>query len=383
MSKEWLPLHKTHWEPKANHSLGSSLLLNFYGTTRLGDRILALIADVGRNDSLTAITPILDDDAAIEALLEAHGRGAKIKIITKLADHRSGKLHFVTRGDVFGENLEAHFRATRRLTLSKIRIKSLDLLPHAKLVVAKGRTAIFSSANLTSNSLGTNGSKSVEAGIIFDALPAVSGLAHLFNTLWRSSRYAQDLCESRLVIHTVPASPLRSDSLPEVITGNVELCWSYPPVNSTLRTRIVERVKSAKKEIIFAAMSFYDVDRIDGMEAAIKKALANRVKVTAIVRPEQFTLEQYPDLSTRRLMDAGLRLLGVTGLHAKGFLIDDDYCGILSANFNPYSLGAVDVASNLEMALCGSPVTPPFLPFAHFLRDLQQNPTHCFKPITR
>jgi len=376
VSGRWVALQPAPWKVAAG---GAGLLLNLPGTNALGQRIAQVIDEARRDDTLFVITPVLEDDAAIEALLAARARGARTKVITKLAEHRDGKLRFATRSDVTGEDLDAHFHATRRLTLGRIRIKSPQFLPHAKLVIAKGKVAIFSSANLTSNSLGSGFSSAVEAGLCFTAAEQVRDLAQAFVALWDSCGMAQDLYEERIALQSVQAVPLRQETLPTKIGDTLELCWSCHGVSDSLRKRLIEEILKAKSRILLAAMSFYDADRVPELESALLAALARGVEVTVIVRPEQFSAKQYPDPSTRRLLAAGLRLFGITGFHAKGFLVDRDHCGILSANFNPYSIGGGGVSSNFEMALCGERSDKALTPFAEFLCALPGAATHRFE----
>jgi phosphatidylserine/phosphatidylglycerophosphate/cardiolipin synthase-like enzyme len=258
-------------------------------------------------------------------------------------------------------------------------MKSPQFLPHPKLVITKGKVALFSSANLTSNSLGSGFSSAVEAGLYFTAAEDVRDLAHAFVALWDSCGLAQDLYEERIALQSVQAAPLRQDTLPTKIGDTLELCWSCHDVSDSLRKRLIEEISKAKSRVILAAMSFYDADRVPELEPVLLAALLRGVEVTVIVRPEQFSAKQYPDPSTRRLLVAGLCLLGITGLHAKGFLVDGDHCGILSANFNPYSIGGAGVSSNFEMALCGQCSNKALAPFAKFLCALPGAATHRFE----
>lgn len=354
----------------------TGLLLNCTGENALGRSILELITGSKGGDSLSIITPILEEDAAINALLAARARGVRIRVITRLAEHRDGRLRFITRGFDPGESLAAHFEATRRLTHAAIRLKSPSLLPHAKLVVASGRAAIFSSANLTANALGFAGNASIEAGIQFDHPDEIRHWQEAFTALWNSCQLAQDLYDKNIVIQSTAHSGTFGEELPATVSAGLRLHCFYPPQRQELLTELIAHVERARKEIILAALSFYDLDRIPALRAALLAALRRGVRVTAVVRPEQFPPNQYPDAATRSLIESGLCLAGVTGLHAKAFLVDSEICGMTSANFNPYSLGAPGTASNLELAISGPCALQKLVPVATFLESLVETPTH-------
>ncbi len=74
--------------------------------------------------------------------------------------------------------------------------------------------------------------------------------------------------------------------------------------------------------------------------------------LTVIVRPDHFRPDQFPDHSTKHLLENGLRLLGVSSLHAKGIVVDENACAIFSGNVNPFSLDCQDASAQVELGLC-------------------------------
>jgi phosphatidylserine/phosphatidylglycerophosphate/cardiolipin synthase-like enzyme len=105
-------------------------------------------------------------------------------------------------------------------------------------------------------------------------------------------------------------------------------------------------------------MSFYQTDQIDGFNEAMREAIARGVSVEVIVRQEHFADEikkgQYPDPSTRQLLQSGARLFGVEKLHAKAIVVDGERMVYMSANFNNFSFQGTEDAHHLETGICCS-----------------------------
>jgi len=376
----WVPLHPTGWATTFTSDAGG-LLLGGIQPNNLGRSIRTLIDQAGRGDLLAIMVPLIEDDITVDGILRAQKRGARVQIITRLAEHRDGQVRWITTGEKTGEHLELHARATRILTQGRIQIRSPNCVPHAKYVLVSNTGIIFSSANLAGNALGDGHNRSIEVGVHLAEAIALDGWSRTFSALWRSCAYAQHLHGTLVSVQSIPLPQkqhLGLIGLPPFI-GGLELWWSCPREHNGLHDNLVKRVETAEQSLLFVALSFYDLDRIPLLMKSLLKALQRGVKVTAVVRPEQFTRDQYPDPSTRRLIDAGLQLLGVTGLHAKGFLIDDCFCGLSSANFNPYSLGTTGVASNMEMAICGNGDKDPLRPIVWFLKTIRDKATHHFR----
>lgn len=355
------------------------ILISGVEKNTLGCAIQDLISGSKKGDELLIITPMLEDEETVEALLAASARNARIKLITRLAEHRDGKVTFITKGKIHIDNPKTHEHATHRLTEAGIQIRSLDCLPHVKLVLAPTRALILSSANLASNSLGNSKNAALEAGIFFCDSDTLLLWMHTFKALWLTCSYVQHLSGKMISIQSIPAHQRHAFSLHlSTLCGANEIWWSHPHICNDLTRRLSEAIASAKESILFVALSFYEIDQIPEFEQLLMDALGRHVKVKVVVRPEQFQLSQYPDSSTRRLIQAGLELYGYSRLHAKGFLIDNRLCGITSANFNPYSLDTYGKASNLELALHGQTDTQPMNQFAFYLQTLVTCATHQF-----
>jgi phosphatidylserine/phosphatidylglycerophosphate/cardiolipin synthase-like enzyme len=114
---------------------------------------------------------------------------------------------------------------------------------------------------------------------------------------------------------------------------------------------LLKLIRHAREKITCVALSFYDTDKVDSIHTELLGALSRGVKVTVIVRPEHFRPDQYPDPSTKRLLENGLRLLGMSALHAKGMVVDGSSCAIFSGNINPYSLQSDANSAQVEIGL--------------------------------
>lgn len=157
------------------------------------------------------------------------------------------------------------------------------------------------------------------------------------------------------------------------------LLVSHPGGAPVLAGALAEALDQAVDEVILAAMSLYQTDEIPLLGPALGRCLARGVKVRAIVRPEQFKRGVYPDPSTLELLESGMNLFGVTGLHAKGLLIDGRWCGLHSANFNPYSLDPRCETANWEFGIVGPADHPILSEWASFIQNLADHPTHRFR----
>ena len=58
----------------------------------------------------------------------------------------------------------------------------------------------------------------------------------------------------------------------------------------------------------------------------------------------------WPDSSTKKLLSEGMGLKEIPHLHAKGIIVDNANMMLMSANFNPYSLGNL-TTSHIELGL--------------------------------
>lgn len=130
-------------------------------------------------------------------------------------------------------------------------------------------------------------------------------------------------------------------------------------------------------------MSFFDTSEVPQLESAVSAAWGSGVQVTAIIRFEHFCEAEkkgkYPDPSTKRLIESGMLLRGVVGLHAKGMLVDQSESFIFSANLNPFSITGGYESSHLEMGLKISVDDANFADFARFIKDLRQASNQLFE----
>lgn len=377
MNGNWVLRHSINDDTFKN--ITPPILISGVEKNSLGCAIQDLITESNKGDELLLITPMLEDEETVDALLAARARNVKIKLITRLAEHRDGKVTFITKGQIHNDNPKIHEHATRRLTKAGIQIRSLDCLPHVKLVLAPSRAIILSSANLSSNSLGNSANAALEAGIVFCDSDTLQQWIHTFKTLWLTCSFVQHLSGNMLSIQSIPTHQRNAFSLHlSTLSGANNLWWSHPLVCNDLTRQLAQAITAAKESILLVALSFYEIDQVPEFEQLLIDALNRQVKVKVVVRPEQFPLSQYPDPSTRRLIQAGMELYGYPRLHAKGFLFDNHLCGITSANFNPYSLDTYGKASNLELALHGQTDIQPMNQFASYLQTLVASATHQF-----
>ena len=103
-----------------------------------------------------------------------------------------------------------------------------------------------------------------------------------------------------------------------------------------------------------------DMPQVPVIFDSLMNALKRDVRVIAILRngDEQFKAGLWPDPSTHKLMEAGMKIHEIPHLHAKSIFVDGKHAVIMSANFNPYSLGDTPT-SHIELGLCAD-LNQPF-----------------------
>lgn len=337
---------------------------------------------------MTVVNPLVTEPALVEALLAARRRRVQVRLITEVRENRGGGVHYRTRGFEFAAavapgkhfagadaDLKKHFAAIRRLAGELVYCRGPRHYAHAKLLLSDDRVLIVSSANGTPNSLGLGGSPSLEAGLCVTDAEVVTGWAMALHTLW-------DACPFRLRVqgHDVSLQEEHATHLTGVELASAPYSgWSYPPGHQGLRDRLMTLVLSARSRIILAALSLYDTNRIPLLHGALETAIARGVEVNVLVRPEEFTSHKYPDPSTQSLIGKGLRLFGVTGLHAKGILVDATACGIFSANVNPYSLDSSLPSAHIEAGLFESGPLRLLAPYSRLLESILGKRTHEYR----
>lgn len=335
--------------PLPGGDASAGLFVNVPGTTELGEELLRCVASSRR--TILIVNPLITDHRWIESIIAARVRGVRVKVITELRENRGSAIKYPTRGfEVVDQNvLKKHFMSVRRLAMSRVACRGLRHYAHAKLIVVDGERVIISSANGNPNSLGWGSQPSVEAGIeINDA----SAVANCFNQLWERCPFRLHLLENDVSLQEYESGQLNACELQNAQGHGGELVWSYPPREKSLRDTLVRLVDQARERITIVALSFYDTDKIAALQTALLGALKRGVHITVIVRPEYFRADQYPDPSTKHLLERGLRLLGVPALHAKGIVVDNSACAIFSANINPFSLESEEDSAHVECGFC-------------------------------
>jgi len=376
---EWVRLRENS-PVLGTDEMGSPLLLNGNGRAALGEELLRATTEARR--SVSVVNPLLTDHRMLEALIVARKRRIKVKVITELRENRGGGIRFPTRGFEAESpaNLQEHFRAVRLLAGNLVSCRGLRHYAHAKILLVDEERLILSSANWVPNSLGWGPRPALEAGVYIDRLDLAATWAGAFGQLWEACPFRLRQQDRDLSLQQERVRELAPGDLECAGVGGVRMSWTFPPSHRGLRDLLVGLVQQAQKRLILAAMSFFDVEAVSGLQEALVGALCRGVRVTVIVRPEEFRSDQYPDPSTRRLVQQGLRLLGIEGLHAKGVLVDRFACALFSANFNPYSLDSNADSAHVECGLCETGGLSLLLPYANFLEHLEQQATHFYGP---
>ncbi|MCP5538379.1 MAG: phosphatidylserine/phosphatidylglycerophosphate/cardiolipin synthase family protein [Akkermansiaceae bacterium] len=335
----------------------------------------AVIRNSRSGSVLRVISPVVDDPGVIALILDARRRGVIVKCLTSLTDARKG---VVTKGWDESQDLPAHHEAIRKLAKEGVLLRSPATTPHAKVIHADGNGAWFGSANLTRNSLRGN---ALEATVSIDETSLLAGLKAAFDDAWSASTFSMMHRSGAVSLRENRPPPSSAEELRRQkwdVGNGGQLLVSYPGGAPAMAEALADAIDQASEEVILAAMTLFQTDEIPFLGAALKRCLARGVSVRAVVRPERFELKDYPDPATERLIESGLHLLGVTGLHAKGFMIDGKFCGLQSANFNPYSLDTGCKTANLEFGIVGSVDHPVLSEWGSLIRHLADQPTHCF-----
>jgi phosphatidylserine/phosphatidylglycerophosphate/cardiolipin synthase-like enzyme len=355
-------------------ALGAWEFINCVDGAQLGEHILARIMNARR--TLMAVSPMVEDPRVVEALLAARRRGVRVRVLTQLRENSSKGIRYPTRGfEGLREEwpLDEHFAALRQLVAGRVFCRGLRHHTHAKLLLADD-VCVISSANLSANSLGWGGRPSIEAGIELEGADAAVW-AETCAALWDAAPFRMHLCGAEVSLQEVGTRAIEESSLARE-TAAGRMAWTFPSAHRGLRDLLAETIDIARRRVILSALSFYHTDRVPRLHTALEAALHRGVAVSVVVRTEHFTAAEYPDLSTAGLLRSGLRLLGVTGLHAKGILVDDRWCGVGSANFNPFSLDSDLESANVECGIIGDAAAAALAPFAAFLTGLAEGATH-------
>lgn len=367
-----------NWQPITQSSIGQPVLhsnQSVKGSVLSGPGLPAalktLVDEARSGEVLRVMSPVIDDPDAVSWLRQARQRGVVVRILTTLMDRHG--IH--TKGWDASQNIEAHGECIRELAESGCNVRSSRTTPHGKFVLSSSGKMWFGSANL---SVGSLKGRAVEAAMLLNESIVSSQIQTVFDQVWASSPYRMVHRQGAILIDEKASSeytPFDYDPPADTIC-----VWTSAPGVSFATRGINRLLDSAISEILLVSMSLYDLNRVPEIQEALLRAIQRGVKVRAVVRKEHFEDEErkglYPDPATRALLESGMELLGVPGLHAKGFLVDNAWCGIQSANFNPYSLDWKRDECNVEFVLAGRTIDPLLMVYAGCLRHLCNQATH-------
>ena len=363
----------------AIESVDTAVLVNTPGRALLGEEFLGSVASARR--SVIAINPVLTDSRMLDTLIGARKRKVRIKIITELRDNRGSGVKYPTRGFEAEHrmNLQQHFKSIRALVQEGVLCRGLQHYAHGKALIVDDLQLVLSSVNWTDNSLGWGVQPSLEAGISIREPAVVTAWSRALGNLWACCPFRLHSLDGDVSLQQAPSYQINTSGLERQCRENVLMSWSYPPDHYGIHDQLVHAIQSARKSVVICALSFYDTEEVPVLHDALEEALTRGVTITVIVRPEAFSLDQYPDPSTHRLLARGLRLRGVETLHAKGILVDDSLCGIFSANINPYSLQSRVESAHVECALFAYGGDSLLSRYGRFLEQLNQQATHEYR----
>lgn len=321
-----------------------------------GHRIVDLIREA--RQSVCIVSPVIQDNEVFTVLREAFDRGVAIRVVTQLGNHRSGQ--FETSPEFSG-----YVIPRQRLAELGACVRDWDVTVHAKMLLVDREKFLFSTANLNENSLGTGTKNAVEAAILFERSPEVNAGSLIFDAIWEGAAIRQVKRDDHIAIVRMPQLvrvPMATGCMVRV--GPTEILLSTPS-NHFLANRIASLFRRASKNVLMVTMSIYDLEKVPVLFKSMCEALSRGVAVTVLARPgaEQFKPEDWPDPSTKKLMELGLKIVEVPHLHAKGLFIDGKTGMMMSANVNPYSLGDLET-SHVEIAT-QAPCTAPFMAAFH------------------
>ncbi len=243
----------------------------------------------------------LDLPAFAQALLDAHGRGVKVRVI--VSEENAAKAYAVA------EHLQ-EMEKRGMLTLAHNR----SGLMHNKFMIADGQYVWTGSYNLTRNCSRFNDNHA----IVLES----KELAENYEMEWK------EIFEKRHGKRFAYPTPH-----PEVTIGGVVVHNYFTPEDD-VRGGIVAEMGKATNEIVILAFSFTDKT----MTEAIGKAVQRGVKVIVLLDSDMAT---HPGANTKALtaLGANVRMSPGILLHHKVIVVDRQTVVLGSANF---SLGAFD-----------------------------------------
>jgi len=316
---------------------------------------------------LRIMSPVIDDKGCVEDILAARRRGVAIRVLTTLADRHGIR----TKGWDASQDIAPHDEAIRMLAKAGVILRSPLSTPHGKFVVLNKSSSLFGSANLTRGSL--RGS-ALEALLRFEDPDILAALVAAFDAVWKVAPFSMRHRNGAVILEEGAANHIAIASEAWEVTGSAPRVVVSGPGCPGARDWLVETIKSARREVILVAMSFYESNGISGLHDALLGALRRGVRIRAVVRLEHFKDEEnkglYPDPSTAELIREGIELLGIQGLHAKGVSVDNSWNAIQSANFNPYSFDPLREECNVEILVCATGGTKLLTDYSKWIRML-------------
>ena len=262
----------------------------------------AVVAFIGSaSKTLDVCVYDLDLPEFARALLEAHGRGVKVRVI--IADENAEKAYAVA------DEL-AQMKKAGILTLAHNR----SGLMHNKFMIADGERVWTGSYNLTRNCSRFNDNHA----IVLES----PELAENYEREWR------EIFEKRHGKRFAYPTPH-----PEVDIGGVVVRNLFTPEDD-VRGALVAEMNKATNEIAIMAFSFTD----KAMTEAVREAIGRQVRVVIVLDSGMAT---HPGANTKELeaMGANVRMSPGVLLHHKVIVVDRQTVVLGSANF---SAGAFD-----------------------------------------
>lgn len=294
--------------------------------------------------SIQIISPVVESESVFKALNDANKRGVDLQVITSFLD-RDGKI----KDD--GDKQFSAFKLPRqKLAFLGASVRATQNIPHAKMIIIDKSVVLFTSANLYDNSLGKGKNNAIETCVALQEETIVRQSEKLFDEIWASAQFTQGIDRSSVFVSQNSGKKLKD--INNFFEGKVENIIFSHPGNEMLKNRIIQMLEVAKHDVVLMAMSFYDLEETGDLFSAILSLLKRNIAVTVLVRPgvDQFGESMWPDCSTKKLLSAGMRLKEIPHLHAKGVIVDNSNMMLMSANFNPYSLGNL-TTSHIEFGL--------------------------------
>lgn len=303
--------------------------------------------------SLRIISPVIDDNKIFALLDELQKQGINVMIVTPLHDD-------TRKGTFKGDPQFSSYKLPRQ-KLAKLgaSVRAPGFMPHAKMVIVDDNILLFLSANLNPNSLGNGKNNALEICTVFQNHPAILTARTLFDEIWQHCPYRQFIRGGNQISIVEESISDINEIQPIVRMGVLDFIFSTPE-NIALANHIASLIELSQKEIVLMAMSLYDLEQVPVIFDSLMNALKRDVRVIAILRngDEQFKAGLWPDPSTSKLMEAGMKIHEIPHLHAKSIFVDGKHAVIMSANFNPYSLGDTPT-SHIELGLCAD-LNQPF-----------------------